>query len=144
MRILFFAFSLSLILSSCNTLNSVVKAKEAGEGTTKIYDVGMDEAWTISKKVFRWGGSDAIDEYNEEGYMLTSSGANLVSMGAVMGAWFEPINAGRTKVTVITKRRVATNIATTLTEKKYHQYYNEAVKIVNRGEKLPFEAPSTK
>jgi hypothetical protein len=74
--------------------------------------------------------------------MLTSSGMNLVSWGAVMGAWIEPVDKDNTKVTVVTKRRVTVNIATTLTESTYHRRFAQAVEIVKKGQSLPRDAPN--
>ena len=111
-------------------MNDVVRVKEDGsEGTTKVYAVTADQAWEISKTVFRWEGSDAIEEHRDQGYMLTSSGMNLVSWGAVMGAWIEPVDKNNTKVTVVTKRRVTVNIATTLTETTYHKRFAQAATV---------------
>lgn len=136
-----FLIFICLSIASCSNLNTVVKAKKDGKGTTETYAIGMDDAWKLAKKSFRWGGSDAIEEYEEDGYMLTSSGMNLVSSGAVMGAWLEKVDDTHTKVTVITKRRIATQIATTLTESKYHKLFKAGAAYVMRGEKLPVEAP---
>jgi hypothetical protein len=131
------------ILNGCATMDDVVKVKEDGsEGTTKVYPVTTDQAWDISKTVFRWEGSDAIEEHRDEGYMLTSSGMNLVSWGAVMGAWIKPIDKDNTQVTVVTKRRISINLATTLTEGTFHRRFGEAVEIVKRGEKLPRKSPN--
>jgi len=33
-----------------------------------------------------------IEEHRKEGFMLTSGGMNLVSYGAYMGAWIEPVD----------------------------------------------------
>ena len=131
------------LLTGCATMDDVVKARETGtEGTTKVYPVTVDQAWEISKTVFRWEGSDAIEEHKDQGYMLTSSGMNLVSAGAVMGAWIEPVDKQNTKVTAVTKRRIATNIATTLTETTYHNRFAQAVEIVKKGQPLPRIAPN--
>jgi len=131
-----------LFLAGCATMNDVVRVKEAGtEGTTKVYPVNVDQAWEISKTVFRWEGSDAIEEHKDQGYMLTSSGMNLVSWGAVMGAWIEPVDADDTKVTVVTKRRVTVNVATTLTEGTYHKRFAQAVEIIKAGQALPLNPP---
>ena len=73
--------------------------------------------------------------------MLTSSGANFVSMGAVMGAWIEPVDGENTKVTLVTKRRMATNIATTLTESTFQRRFAQAVEIVKSGKPLPLSPP---
>jgi hypothetical protein len=130
------------LLNGCATMSDVVRVKEAGtEGTTEVYPVSADQAWEISKTVFRWEGSDAIEEHRDQGYMLTSSGMNLVSYGALMGAWIEPVNIDNTKVTVVTKRRITTNIFTTLTEGTYHKRFAQAVEIVKKGQPLPRNAP---
>jgi hypothetical protein len=75
-------------------MHDVVAAKESGrEGTTQTYRVNEAQAWDIAKTIFRWEGSDAIEEHRDQHYMLTSSGMNLVSYGRVMGAWVEPVDA---------------------------------------------------
>ena len=137
-----FFFSIVAIFNGCATMSDVVRVKEDGtEGTTKVYPVTADQAWEISKTVFRWEGSDAIEEHRDQNYMLTSSGMNLVSWGAVMGAWIEPVDKDNTKVTVVTKRRVTINVATTLTEGTYHRRFAQAVDIVKRGTPLPRTPP---
>ena len=130
-----------LMLSSCSTLNSVIKAKEEGKGTAVVYDVTHDQAWQLAKKSFRWGGADAIEEYKEEGYMLTSKGMNWVSSGTVMGAWIEETGSNQYVVTVITKRRISTELATGLTEAKFHKYFAAGATILKSGNKLPLSAP---
>jgi hypothetical protein len=138
-----FAFVSAAIMSGCATMADVQRVKEEGsEGTTKIYPVTADQAWDIAKAVFRWEGSDAIEEHRSDGYMLTSSGMNLVSAGAVMGAWIKPISTDSTEVTVVTKRRVTVNLFTTLTETTFHDRFAQAVAIVKKGEKLPSRPPN--
>ena len=134
--------SLITLLGGCATVNDVIRVKEEGsEGTTKVYSVVFDQAWKIARRVFRWEGADAIEEHKDEGYMLTSSGPNVVSWGAVMGAWVTPIDDKNTEVTVVTKRRISINLATTLTESTYHKRFAQAVEIMKKGEPLPQVAP---
>lgn len=134
--------TLSILVSGCSTMQDVVKVKQSGsEGTTRNYAVTEAQAWEIAKTVFRWEGADAIEEHRDQHYMLTSSGVNLVSWGAVMGAWVEPVKDDETKVTVVTKRRVTVNVATTLTETTFHKRFAQAVSIVKKGQPLPPEAP---
>jgi hypothetical protein len=116
-------------------------ARSKAEGTSKVYPVTADQAWDISKAIFRWEGADAIEEHKTEGYMLTSTGLNWVSYGAVMGAWIDPIDKDNTRVTVVTKRRIATNIATTLTETTFHNRFAQAVDIIKAGKPLPIAPP---
>ncbi len=133
------AFIVLIGFTGCATMGDVAKSKE--KGTTKIYPVNVDQAWNIALTVFRWEGADTIEEHRDRGYMLTSSGVNLVSWGAVMGAWIEPVNNDKTQVTVVTKRRVSVNIATTLRESKFHERFAQAVDIIKNGEQLPVEPP---
>jgi len=58
-----------------------------------------------------------------------------------MGAWIDPVNNDNTKVTVVTKRRLSTNVATTLTENTYHKRFAQAVEMVKDGKSLPVKAP---
>ncbi len=132
-------FAAVFIFYGCATLDDVIKAKKSG--MTRVYDVSFNQAWKIAKRVFRWEGSDSIEEHKKEGYMLTSSGVNLITYGTVMGAWVEPIGDNKTKVTVVTKRRIATNLATTLTETTFHKKFALAVKIIKEGKPLPLTAP---
>lgn len=132
----------ALLAMGCATTNDVIRVKEQGkEGTTRQYDVSFDQAWEIAMTVFRWEGADAIEEHKDQHYMLTSSGMNMVSWGAVMGAWIEPVDAGNTRVTVVTKRRVTINIATTLTEGTYQKRFAQAVAIIKSGQPLPLVPP---
>ena len=130
----------TILFAGCASMSDVVKAKD--EGTAKVYPVNGDQAWEIAKNVFRWEGSDAIEEHRAQNYMLTSSGMNLVSMGTVMGAWIEPVDQNNTRVIVVTKRKIATNIATTLTEDTFHKRFAQAVEIVKAGKSLPIAPPN--
>ncbi len=123
----------------CASLNDVVSAKH--EGMAKIYDTSFDEAWKAAKTTFRWEDSDAIEEHPEDGYMLTSSGMNMVSFGTVMGAWVDVLDEARCEVTVVTKRRMAANIATSLTEASFHDTFAKALDILKSGEELPLSKP---
>ena len=143
MRLRVILISLSIfafLFGGCASMNDVLNSKD--EGTVQVYAVNSDQAWDIAKTVFRWEGTDAIEEHKDQNYMLTSSGANFVSMGAVMGAWIEPVDANNTKVTIVTKRRMATNVATTLTESTFQKRFAQAVDIVKSGKPLPINPPN--
>ena len=131
------------ILQGCQTLNDVVAAKNKGtEGISVEYQVSKDQAWDIAKNVLRWEGVDAIEERRDQGYLVTSTGMGVFTAGTVIGVWVENgSNNNQTKVTVITKRRIVTNIITSLTEGTFHKTYAKAVEIVKSGNKLPATAP---
>ena len=141
-KVIILMASLGLVLlASCSNLNDVIEAKQEGKGMSEIYPVTWDQAWEIARTVFRWEGSDAIEEHKNEGYMLTSTGMNLVSYGAVMGAWIEKVDEDSTKVTLVTKRRIKMNVFTTTTHKHWHELFAKAVNIVNSGQPLPAVKP---
>ncbi len=136
--------SLSLLLAaifitSCATLQDVLKDKE--NGTQKVYPVNFEQAWEISMAVLRWEDSETIEQHKSEGYMLTTVGQNLISSGSVVGVWVDKVDNNNSNVTIVTKRKIATNLATGLTESTFHDTFEKAVKIVKEGKKLPFEAP---
>ena len=128
------------VTTGCSTMADVVGHKE--DGTSQVYPVNADQAWEIAKVVFRTEGTDAIEEHRAEGYMVTSSGMNLVSWGAVMGAWIDKVSDNETKVTALTKRRITVNIATTLMESTFHRRFAQGVQIVKSGKPLPPLLPS--
>ena len=82
-----------------------------------------------------------FEEHKDERYMLTSSGMNLVTAGTVMGAWIDPMPDGQMKVTVVTKRRIQTNMFTSLTETTFQERFAQAVEIVKAGKPLPPTPP---
>jgi hypothetical protein len=123
------------IVAGCATMSDVIQSKD--QGVSQTYPVTFDQAWTITKAVFRWEGADAIEEHKDERYMLTSSGMNLVTAGTVMGAWIDPTADGQMRVTVVTKRRIQTNMFTSLTETTFHKRFAQAVEIVKAGKPLP-------
>lgn len=129
----------ALILGSCSSMSDVLESKD--EGMVKVYDVDPDEAWEISRTVFRWADSDAIEEHRQDDYMLASAPGKWLSEGAVMGAWVEPAEGGKSKVTIVSLRRVATNLYTPLSEEEYHEYFAEALAMVEAGESLPVKRP---
>jgi len=113
----------------CATMSDVVRSKEQGKGTSKVYRVNADEAWEIAKAVFRWEETDAVEEHRSEGYMLTSSGESSVSWGVVMGVWIERVNDESTRVTVVIKRKNPTEVLIALTEAAFHDDFELAVRI---------------
>jgi hypothetical protein len=136
-------FSISILFIQCSTLNTVIEAKADGKGTVKEYDLNYDDAWLLAKKSFRWAGSEIIEFDKDEGSMLTTTGQNWVSSGSVMGAWVEPISDTRTRVTVISKRRISTELFTGMTEDRFHELFIAGYKILKDGGDLPVRPPAT-
>jgi hypothetical protein len=129
----------ALLLAGCFTVADVPRYKS--EGVAQTYPVTVDEAWAITQAVFRWGGATAIEEHRTEGYMLTSSGANLHGHGTVMGAWVEGVDATNTRVIVVMKRRLQSSVLIPLTETTFHRRFAETVQSLRAERPLPQAAP---
>ncbi len=134
-------FSLLVVFAGvmgCASTAGVVTAKE--DGTSQVYQVNSSQAWEITKTVFRWHDSDAIEEHQREGYILATNGKKWVPWASMMVAWVDRVDRNKTKVTVVTKRRVG-DVGTGSSEATFHKHFAEALKIVKAGKALPPERP---
>jgi len=104
--------------------------------------VNFDTSWKIAVRVLRWEDAETIEEHKDENYMVTTVGQNFVSAGSVIAVWVEPIDTSNTKVTIVTKRKMQTNLATGLTESTFHKRFQQGVDIVKQGKPLPSDAPT--
>lgn len=118
----------------CKTIGDVTRAKD--EGIENVYPVNIDKAWKIAMTVFRWEGAGFTEEHREEGYMLSSIGSDT-TLATFVVAWIEAIDKKHTKVTIVTKRKMSTNMLTTLPEITFHKHFAQAVDIIKAGKSLP-------
>lgn len=132
----------ALVMQGCiETSANVLEAHQAGEGTAAVYDLEPVQAWDVAKAVFRWNKAELIEEHRSERYMLANIPV-FEGAGAICGAWLEPVDGQKTKVTVINKRREPTNPITPLTEGGFHADFKRAVEILKSGKSLPSARPS--
>jgi hypothetical protein len=115
---------------------TVLEAKAGGGGTAVSYPISSDQAYDISMAILRWEGCDAIEEHKSQGYLLTSW------TNTVGGAFVDVVDAGNTKVTIITQRKRATTLTTDLTETTFHNDFARSVEIVKAGKPLPLTKPA--
>ena len=115
---------LLLILVGCaNTFSDLVRSKEEGKGTSRVYKVNVHQAWEIAKRVLQWEGTGEIKENRSEGYMVINSGSTLFYKITVIGVWIEPIDKIQSKVTVITKSKTSVDTILELSEKGFHESF---------------------
>lgn len=111
-------------LTSCATsMSDLVKYKEMGEGTSRVYPITVQKAWEISKKVLDWEGIGAYEDHRSEGYVLIRSGATWFYKETLIGIWVEPVNNIQSKVTVITKSKRDVDTFVGLTERDFHENF---------------------
>ena len=137
--LLLIAIIFGITIAGCASMSDVLSGK--ADGTAVTYPVNQDQAWDIAMTVLRWEDCETIEEYKSQGYMLTTVGQNFVSAGSLIGVWVDKVDDNNTKVTIVSKRKVQTNVATGLTEGTFQRRFAQAVDIVKSGEKLPIEAP---
>jgi len=138
---IFPAILLALIyFSGCATTADAVRSKH--DGTSDVYDISPEQAWLVAKTVLQWEDADDVVENKQAGYITAIIPSSAISMGAVVAVWVDLFGKEYSKVTVVTKRRMQTNLATTLTESTFHRRFAEAVDILKSGKPLPAKAPS--
>jgi len=115
---------LFLILTGCaNTFSDLVRSKEEGKGTSRVYKVNVDQAWEIAKRVLQWEGTGEIKENRSEGYMVINSGSTLFYKITLIGVWIEPMDKNQSKVTVIIKSKTSADTIRGLSEKDFHESF---------------------
>jgi hypothetical protein len=122
-------------------VQEVVETKREGDGVSAVYSVAPEKAQEIGMAVFRWEGAELVEDHPKDGYVLAGVGMSAFSWGTVMGAWFDRVDNGGTRVTVVTKRRYALAWSSDLTEEEFHDRFAQAVAIVSAGRELPKSAP---
>jgi hypothetical protein len=115
------ALSLLILAGCANTFSTLVRSKEEGEGTSRVYKVNVDQAWEIARRVSQWEGIGDISENRSEGYMLIKSGADWFYEGTLIGVWIEPIDKDQSKVTVITKSKRSVDTFRGISETDFHK-----------------------
>jgi hypothetical protein len=117
--------SLGLTTAGCRSQESVRDAYDAHEGTSRVYPLPAAEAYDLALQVLEDEEIDELREFPREQYAIGGFGMTFISWGTWVGVWIDPVDAQHTEVTVVTKRKMATNIATVLTETTFHERFRE-------------------
>lgn len=100
---------LMLILSGCTTLTDARNAKDTG--TFRIFDAPFDSVWAVIPLAATEAGLTVVIENRSEGYILAQRGATFFSLGENVAIFVERADSeARTRVEVVSKRAMATNI----------------------------------
>lgn len=121
-------FLLAFVVCGCgSTLKDVQVDHAKGAGTTRLYEVPLERAFTIATDVLKKEGA-AIVSRPEPNELLAKIEASIVPyrMATNCGVWIEAQDAGHSRVTVVTKRESMT-FATGLTEGTFHDDFAKAV-----------------
>lgn len=101
---------LAYSLSACNTLRDAKEAK--GSGSVKLYDQSYNTVWDAAIKVVDKSGLEIASSDKNKGEILAEGAISFFSWGEKVAIFVEKDQNGkvRTRVEVISKRALATNI----------------------------------
>jgi hypothetical protein len=98
--------------SGCTTLADAKLAR--GTGASRLYPVSQDVVWSLLPGVIQVAGLDYVDGNRSEGYALAQHSMNLLTYGENVAIFVEPgTDVSTTRVEVVSKRALATNITAT-------------------------------
>jgi hypothetical protein len=123
---------------ACATKQDIVITKLRGRTNGRVYPVTFDQAWAISKAIFKLEPTEALEEHKADGYILTSQDASGLSPGTYMGVFIEPGDRpGESKVTFIARRRTPTQAYSALSEPLFHKKFAALIELMGTVGSLP-------
>jgi hypothetical protein len=108
-------------LSGCATIDATIATayNSRGQGKSRIYNASFNTVWnTVPKAVNTLGLTVAgkrcyaprLHQNQEEGYILAFKGISGFSWGENVAVFVEKVDSERTKVEVVSKKAVSSNI----------------------------------
>ncbi len=114
---------IGLLLTGCATLADARNAK--GKGKSHIYNASFDTVWgTVPKAITELHLSIAGDN-RQEGYFLVQKGITAFSYGEEVAVFVEKVDDTHTRVEVVSKKAMATNVFAWNWEKPIHNKLEE-------------------
>jgi hypothetical protein len=123
---------------ACATKQDVVITKLRGRTNGHLYPVTFEQAWAISKAIFKLEPTEALEEHKADGYILTSQDASGLSPGTYMGVFIEPGDRpGESKVTFVARRRTPTQAYAALNDVLFHKKFASLIELMGTVGSLP-------
>ena len=130
-KMLILLLPIALLMAGCSTLADARAAK--GKGLSYIYEGSFDDVWGSVPKAIQAmgsGGPKIVSENKQEGYILAQGGMSFVSYGENVAIFVEKIDDTKTKVEIISKRTLATNVVAADWAPRLHKKLAEMLKRV--------------
>ena len=106
---LFFVIMLVPVLfSGCATLADARRSE--GSGPFRIYDAPAEKVWTALPQVIKNSDLQYVGENRQEGYILAQRGITMFSYGEEVAIFIKPLGEHKTRVEIVSKKALATNI----------------------------------
>lgn len=109
--------SLLFVISAagCTTLADARNAK--GRGRSNTYEAPFETVWAKAKIAVADTGLSVASENKEEGYILAQKGLSAFSYGENVAVFVQKVDDTHTKVEVVSKKALETNLFATNWEK---------------------------
>jgi hypothetical protein len=133
---------LVVLLTGCSigTINTVILAKQAGEGTSVAYPLARAQIWLAIEAALNWSSAGYTEDRRTEGRLLAWFEGSNGNPTTFAGVWVEAGKNAETLVTVITRRQMWVG-GTALTEGQFHRDLAAAVSLLQMGKPLPLVRP---
>jgi hypothetical protein len=96
------------LLTGCATMADTRDAR--GQGSSQTFSATFDVVWKAVPEALSAIGLSVATESKGDGYVLAERGATLFSWGEKVAVFVAKANVAETKVEVVSKRVLATNI----------------------------------
>ncbi len=106
---LLLVFIVTVLSSGCSTLADAQASR--GTGKSKVYDKPYDVVWNVVIETVRASGLTIVSDNKDRGSILAEGGISAFSWGEKVAIYVEDVGGKvRTRVEVVNKRALATNI----------------------------------
>ena len=116
----------AMIFYSCAGVNTIRNGK--GNGEVRTFNVNYDNAWVYSKKIFIESGIKVEEELPESGTLIGSTAGN----GSYLGVWVEKAGENTVKLTVYSRRALATTLYAGFTAEDFFKKFDAYVRSESR------------
>jgi hypothetical protein len=97
-----------LFSTGCSTMADAKAGK--GTGISQTFSVASDRVWQVLPSAVKSAGLDYVSGNKDEGYALAQRGLSVLSYGENVAIFIDKPTAASTKVEVVSKKAMATNV----------------------------------
>ena len=110
-----------LSILGCRSMEGLREDRRASaRGTEEVYTASFETLWAKSKDVLRESGAEGIEEVLQAKELYAAFPPSFLSHGTISCVYFEP-EGSSWRVGAISRRRMPTNLVTSMTESGFHE-----------------------
>lgn len=100
-----------LLFTGCQTMADARAAK--GQGESRVFNVPFEAVWNVAPQALESLGLPIAGTNREEGYVLAENGPSAFSWGERIAVFVTHSSDAQTRVEVVSKRAIQTNVFAT-------------------------------